>query len=119
MIPKSEKKRSANLFEKHLQKTQHFQVFLGHPDTRSSRAGAIKSRFPLSFRTRKAVVFDPISGANILSKPIRNPFENHTNKTLINLQKNNNEFRNVSNMGAQDGIFLVRFAASLPYWPED
>ena len=47
--------------------------------------------FRFQRRTQKTLLFDPISGPQILSKSIRNPFKNTHKKTLMNFPKNNNK----------------------------
>ena len=115
MIPKSEKKTLRPFLRK-----APLSIF-GTPrhSIRSHRRSRI-TFFRFQRRTQKAFLFDLISGAEILSKPFRNPFKNpDKKKELLIHEKKIESPRNDSNMGAKDIVSIARFAASFPYRPED
>ena len=76
--------------------------------------------FRFQRRTQKTLLFDPISGPQILSKPLRNPFKNTHKNGTHKLPKKQQQMQKMTPTWEPKKVyFTFFFVVFFPYRPED
>ena len=76
--------------------------------------------FRFQRRTQKTLLFDPISGPQILSKPLRNPFKNTHKNGTHKLPKKQQKMPKMTPKWEPKRVYFTSFfAVFFPYRPED